>query len=140
MGGSRPGARVVLRYVLFQLPLALLVVLVLWGLHTWTEAPAWVLWAIGGAWVAKDLILFPFVWRSYTDEQEGYSYSPVGREATVVERLEPGGRVKLEGAIWRAELEDGTAPVDPGAAVRITGMEGLTLRVRPATSRTEREE
>lgn len=130
MEPNRPNGRVVLRYALFQLPITALVVLVLLGVSAWTEAPAWVLWAIGTVWLAKDVVLFPFVWRSYSDEQEGYSYSPVGRTGTALDGLDPEGRVKLEGAVWRAELDEDAEPIEPGAPVRVTGMQGLTLRVR----------
>lgn len=52
----------------------------------------------------------------------------VGERAEVVERLAPGGRVRLGDTSWSA-LSD--VPVDVGAMVEITGVDGLTLRVRP---------
>jgi membrane-bound serine protease (ClpP class) len=52
----------------------------------------------------------------------------VGREAVVVTACRPEGQVRVQGEIWRAVCED---RADPGGRVRIEGVEGLTLRVRP---------
>jgi membrane-bound serine protease (ClpP class) len=53
----------------------------------------------------------------------------LGRRAVVVDSLQPRGRVRLDGELWNAE-----APrhVEVGAEVVVIGVEGLTLRVRPA--------
>ncbi len=53
----------------------------------------------------------------------------VGRTATVVSPLAPGGQVKLDGELWRARSE---TPVESGAEVVVTAVEGLTLLVDPA--------
>jgi len=55
----------------------------------------------------------------------------LGRRALVVDGLFPRGRVRLDGAVWNAEA---AARVDVGAEVVVTGVEGLTLRVRPVAA------
>ena len=57
----------------------------------------------------------------------------VGRTATVRERLGPEGQVMVSGEIWRAVAE-GEA-FEPGAQVRIVGVEGLTLKVAKAEAK-----
>ena len=52
----------------------------------------------------------------------------VGRTATVVSALAPAGQVKLDGELWRALCD---APVESGADVVVTGVDGLTLLVAP---------
>ena len=52
----------------------------------------------------------------------------VGQRAVVIERLAPDGTVRLGDEIWKAVA---STPVEAGNAVEITGIEGLTLRVRP---------
>jgi len=52
----------------------------------------------------------------------------VGRLAVARTALAPEGFVFIEGERWRARLDDGSA--DEGERVRITGFEGLRLRVR----------
>jgi len=59
--------------------------------------------------------------------------SLVGRTATVRERLEPAGQVMVSGEIWRAVAE-GEA-LEPGAQVRIVGVDGLTLKVAKAEAK-----
>ena len=53
----------------------------------------------------------------------------LGRRALVLEGLSPRGRVRLDGEVWNAEA---ATQVEVGAEVVVTGVEGLTLRVRPA--------
>jgi len=53
----------------------------------------------------------------------------VGRRAQVVEPLSPRGRVRLDAEVWNAEA---AGAIEVGAEVIVTGIEGLTLRVRPA--------
>ncbi|HEV2105496.1 MAG TPA: nodulation protein NfeD, partial [Candidatus Eisenbacteria bacterium] len=55
----------------------------------------------------------------------------LGRRAVALDRLGPGGRVQLGSEVWNAVA---TATVEAGGAVVVTGVEGLTLRVRPAAT------
>ncbi len=57
--------------------------------------------------------------------------SLVGRKAEVRQALEPEGFIFVEGELWRARLDAGTAAV--GDQVTITGNEGSTLLVAQAT-------
>jgi membrane-bound serine protease (ClpP class) len=57
----------------------------------------------------------------------------VGRTATVRERLGPEGQVMVSGELWRAVAEG--EPLEPGAQVRIVGVDGLTLRVAKAEAK-----
>ena len=53
----------------------------------------------------------------------------VGARAVALERLAPSGQVRIGGELWNAE--SGSA-VEAGSEVVVTGVEGLTLKVRPA--------
>ena len=46
----------------------------------------------------------------------------------VVRECRPDGQIKVQGELWKAHCAIG---VDAGAEVEVTGMEGLTLFVRP---------
>jgi len=59
-----------------------------------------------------------------------------GRRASVVERLAPSGVVRLGAELWRATAEEGDA--DVGSDVEITGVDGLTLRVRRVAKEARR--
>lgn len=56
------------------------------------------------------------------------SQGMVGLTAVVTERLAPGGRVRVGDEWWNAVS---STPLEPGANVEITGVDGLVLRVRP---------
>jgi membrane-bound serine protease (ClpP class) len=53
----------------------------------------------------------------------------IGATAEVIEECDPRGRVRLRGEIWHAYCGPGARV---GERVRVTGVEGLTLRVEPA--------
>jgi membrane-bound serine protease (ClpP class) len=52
----------------------------------------------------------------------------IGARAVALDGLIPEGRVRIGGELWSAVSE---TPVEPGANVEITGMNGLRLSVRP---------
>jgi membrane-bound serine protease (ClpP class) len=54
----------------------------------------------------------------------------VGRTAEVTKALAPSGQVKVDGAIWEARS---SVPAHVGDTVLVTGIEGLTLEVEPAS-------
>ena len=51
---------------------------------------------------------------------EGHALAPI--------RPDLAGQVRVRGEIWRASSPD---PIPAGTRVRVTGLEGLTLHVRP---------
>jgi len=55
--------------------------------------------------------------------------SLLGRRGVALESLAPRGRVRLDAEVWNAEA---AAEIEVGAEVIVTGVEGLTLRVRAA--------
>ncbi|HEX5376083.1 MAG TPA: NfeD family protein [Solirubrobacterales bacterium] len=64
----------------------------------------------------------------------------VGSLAEARTALDPEGQVWIEGALWRARLDDGDGPVRLGDRVRVDAVEGLTLVVRPAPPTGQAEE
>jgi membrane-bound serine protease (ClpP class) len=56
----------------------------------------------------------------------------VGAAAVVKTPLAPAGQVLVDGELWRAVSEDG--PVPAGETVRVTAVDGLTLKVKRATA------
>src|SRR5216683_1570625 len=59
----------------------------------------------------------------------------VGRLAVARGELGPEGQVNVDGELWRAVAED--APVPAGEKVRVTAVDGLTLRVSRAGDRAQ---
>ena len=92
--------------------------------------------------VAVALIVGRKVVRAHRDEPVRTGWEElIGREAEVRVPLDPVGQVYIEGALWKARVDDGAAPVTPGNRVVIDRVEGLTLMVRPvAQTQSESEE
>ncbi len=55
----------------------------------------------------------------------------IGAAAEARSSIDPEGQVWVEGALWRARLAEGAAPVRLGDKVTVEAVEGLTLVVRP---------
>jgi len=64
------------------------------------------------------------LWSKTTTGREGL----VGEVGVVRSLLAPRGQIFLRGELWNAESE---IPVEPGESVRVTHIDGLTLRVVP---------
>jgi membrane protein implicated in regulation of membrane protease activity len=56
------------------------------------------------------------------------SEAMIGREAEVVEECRPVGTVRVNGELWAARCPEGARS---GEAVRVNGVDGLTLVVSP---------
>jgi membrane protein implicated in regulation of membrane protease activity len=123
--------RVLVRYILLQVPGTALLVLILIQLRNWFDFPAWSVWGLVAISVAKDVILFPFVWSAYDWDSQREANSMVGRRGIVKERLAPSGYIKIRGELWKANVVGSSPPIEKGEAVRVEEMRGLTLLVRP---------
>ena len=53
----------------------------------------------------------------------------VGRSVVAEQELTPTGYVRMNGELWRAQLEDASAPVGKGQRARVVAVRGLTLLV-----------
>lgn len=70
-----------------------------------------------------------FLWWSKRRKAAVGLDSFVGRKAVAVDALWPEGQVKVDGEIWKARCDGGC---DPGTAVVVRAIDGLTLVVEPA--------
>jgi membrane protein implicated in regulation of membrane protease activity len=81
---------------------------------------------VGRRWVRRHLQLKIGGHKSGAD-------AAIGLKALVLAPIAPhqAGRVRVRDEEWRAALEEGaTAPIEQGAEVTITGVDGVTLLVR----------
>ncbi len=125
-------SRLIWRYALLQLPGILIVLIVFLLAEAWLGLPMWIGWVGVMVWIAKDIALFPFVWRAYDwDGLAGNEHSMVGRRGVVKERLSPFGYVQIGNELWRAEVVAGAAAIAEGSVVRVRAVQGLTLIVEP---------
>ena len=131
MNERKWSTRVLVKYTMLQLPgLAVLVIVMLFVLR-WFELPLWLLWCSVFVWVAKDVILYPFVWRAYDQPREEDADAMIGACCVAKERMALSGYVLVRGELWKAELTAGSRLVEKGERVRVRETRGLTLIVKP---------
>ncbi len=124
-----PALRIILKYVLLQLPGQVSFLLILLLLRQLIEIPEYLAWGLLGVWVGKDIIMFPFLWRFYDPSRFPDRFRMDGRKGFAVTRLNPDGYVQVHGERWHAGIAAGKPPVEPGAAIRVETVEGLKLTV-----------
>lgn len=129
---TRPwSAGVVIKYVLLQIPGIAIVIMIVILIRTWYDYPPWLGWGVVALWVAKDILLFPFVWRAYDSRIPDDAMNLVGKQGIAEEPLSPRGYIRVRGELWQAEVARGAPPISEGEAVRVREVRGLTLRVVP---------
>jgi membrane-bound ClpP family serine protease len=115
--------------VLFESPGWVLAALVALALHEWAGVSAVLLAALVAAWVAKDLVIYPWVRDAYTGRGRTPKESLIDSTGVVVKPLRPLGIVRLGSELWRAEPAAGREEIPSGRRVRVEEVRGLTLVV-----------
>ena len=128
---TRPPVRIVIKYILLQLPGQAAFILILLLVRQWLEAPAYLMWGLLGFWVGKDIFLFPFLWRFYDPNQYPDRFRMVGRKGFALTSLNPDGYVLVQGERWQAGIYGENAFIKKGEAICVEAIEGLELAVRP---------
>ena len=131
VGYARTPLRTFFRYLAFQIPgmLGVLLVLAVAGqIYEWSGE---VLAGLFGAWVVKDLAMYPLVRGSYELRDAEPSRALIGRRARAEQALSPEGYVRMGSELWRARLVTGGA-VAPGDEVQVVSVVAVTLVVEPA--------
>ncbi|MBU2497693.1 MAG: NfeD family protein [Proteobacteria bacterium] len=131
MKGQGWTSRVVLKYTLLQLPALALLIVILILAGRWFDIPSRYSLGILLLWVAKDVALFPFVWRAYDTDPRKAANTMIGRLGMARDRLSPSGYVFIRGELWQAEVIEGNSSIEKGGTVRVHGVRGLTLLVTP---------
>jgi membrane protein implicated in regulation of membrane protease activity len=103
-----------------------------WTAHRWLGLEGWIAVAAFAVWFVKDAVLFPFVRQAYEVEPRPPAAELLGAAGVAQDALAPEGFVRVGPELWRARLAASEAPIAAGEAVRVVGVEGLTLRVRRA--------
>lgn len=130
---DRPPFRIAVKYFLLQLPGMVTFALILILVRHWMEFPAYLAWVLLGIWAAKDIFLFPILWRYYDPSQYPDRFRMIGRKGFALTRLDPEGYVLVQGERWQAGIAEGRAPIGLGEAICVEAINGLKLTVRPCS-------
>jgi membrane-bound ClpP family serine protease len=128
---DRPTLRIGVKYFLLQLPGMVTFALILLLVRQWMAAPVYLLGALLGIWVAKDIFLFPVLWRFYDPYQYPDRFKMIGRRGFTLNRLNPDGYVLVRGERWQAAIRKGQPPVEQGREICVEAINGLKLTVSP---------
>ena len=130
MKKRRWSRRVLLRYFLLQLPELAAVIGIIFLIRHWVVFPEYYAWIAISLWVAKDVVLFPYLWHAYDWDDPRHTRSMIGKQGQVKQKLDPGGFVQIGGELWRAETKDASQPIGEGEWVTVAEMDGLLLIVK----------
>ncbi len=129
--------RVMVRYLLFQVPAAVLFVLALILAQRWVDISERLFWGLITLWVLKDIIMYPLVWRAYDPKGSNGANSMLGAQGVAENRLAPSGYIRVQGELWKTEVMGGGPPIERGTNVRVREVSGLILLVQPDDEASE---
>jgi membrane protein implicated in regulation of membrane protease activity len=118
-----------LKYLLFQLPGWLIGFVVLFFLISEDIVPIWSA-VVLVVWVIKDLAIFPWVRAGYENSPSTGVERLIGMTAVTQGTLAPTGYVRINGELWRAQVDPADGPIPENTRVRVEDAQGLTLVVR----------
>jgi len=120
---------IILRYTLLQLPplLIFLMLLSISGNHKFISDTIIIVLMV--IWIVKDIIFYPFVWRSYDPATQHIRDKLIGMYGVAKENLEPAGYVKVRGELWKAQIKGDGQIINAGESVHVIGIDGLVLLV-----------
>lgn len=88
-----------------------------------------IFWIVLLIWIIKDILMFPFIWRSYDTSSDNKVHGLKGKKGTVTRRLDPEGYVRIGGELWRAVLDD-NGIAEKGENVVVISRTGVTVKVK----------
>lgn len=124
--------RVFAKYLAYQVPGWILLILALMVMRELFGLSAVVTAGLFAAWVVKDLLLFPLLRAAY-ETGPPVIERLIGEAGTAVEDLAPAGYVRVRGELWRAEVPDSDEPIAAGRPVTVSGVRGSILQVAART-------
>jgi len=122
---------ILIKYVLFQIPDLLLLILVLLILKRLIHISWGIFWSLPPLWIVKDVILFPFLWNAYADMISLTNDPLIGAEGVVMEKCKSSSFVLVRGELWQARVNKEKSLINKGDRILVTGRTGLVLQIIP---------
>jgi len=122
---------ILIKYILFQIPDVVLLILVLLILKRVIYIPWEIFWSLPTLWIVKDVILFPFLWNAYADMISVTNDPLIGAEGVVMEKCRPSIFALVRGELWQARVTEEKFFISKGDRIVVTGRTGLVLQIRP---------
>ena len=120
------------RYLLFQLPGWILVILLLGAAHRWLGLSIPAAAGLFLLFVAKDFVIYPYVRKAYEIDNRTGAELLIGTIGVTKRPLDPEGYVLVKGELWRAVASPAEQPIPENTQVVIQAVSELTLIVTAA--------
>lgn len=120
------------RYLLFQVPGWILMILVLEGAHRWLGLSILAAAGLFLAFVAKDFLIYPYVRKAYEPDNRAVIEKLIGCRGVTKQALAPEGYVLVKGELWRAKADPPEQAIPENTPVVVERVSELTLIVRQA--------
>jgi len=123
--------KVLLRYIILQLPVLILLIVLYIVSKNYESVPSLLILIFLLLWLAKDIILYPFVWKAYVPRDIKESVSMLGKKGRALTNIDPTGSVEVRGEIWNARAVQESNSIREHETIRVVEVQGLTLMVEP---------
>jgi membrane-bound ClpP family serine protease len=120
------------RYLLFQIPGWILVMLLLGAAHRWLGLSIPAAAGLLLVFVAKDFLIYPYVRKAYEPDNRTGAELLIGTIGVTKQPLDPEGYVLVKGELWRAVASSPGQRIPQNTQVLIQAVSELTLTVTPA--------
>ena len=119
------------RYILFQIPGWILMILLLGTAHRWLGLSLPAAAGLFLLFVAKDFVIYPYVRKAYEIDNRTGAELLIGMTGVTQHVLDPEGYVMVKGELWRAVAATPEQPIPQNTTVVIQAVSELTLVVAP---------
>lgn len=116
----------ILRYILFQIPEILLLIIISLLVRHYYDYPLWIFWLIIAGSILKDVFLFNKTWQSYVVHNSDEFSRVIGKIGLAVKDFNQYGYINISGELWKVEV---AMPVKKGDKLIVKKVEGLKLNV-----------
>ena len=126
--------KALIKYILLQIPELILLIIALFIFKKFIDVSTWLMITIIAIWVAKDIAIFPKVWKAYDSNNPTPMEQLIGMDGIVMDNLNPVGYVKVKGELWKAATRDPRFPVKKGDKIKVSDVKGMTLIVETSNN------
>jgi membrane-bound serine protease (ClpP class) len=121
--------KALIKYILLQIPDLILLIIVLIIFNKVINISTRLMLIIIAIWIAKDIALFPKVWKAFDSNNPSPMEQFIGMHGIVMDNLNPAGYVEVKGELWKAEIRDPRFPLKKGDKIKVSDVRGMTLIV-----------
>ena len=128
--------RIMLRYALFQLPALFLITLTYLLIIQYRHIDIRLFLLFLALWISKDIIFYPFVWKSYVVRHHSPGEILVGKTGYALESLNPEGYIRVNGELWKAIASPEAEAIAKGERVVVHSCRDNRLLVKHSDRQT----